>query len=70
MLGIPDKEEALEGATTDAEKIRRFSSEIGEDTRIYGLHRIGRRDANINRKRPVLVQLENKEIIDAMLRKA
>lgn len=70
VLEVPDETEELEGATTDDGKLRNIWDKIGEDARIRGHRRLGRHDGNnTNRKRPILVDLESKDIRDAVLRK-
>ena len=69
VLGAPDEAEALQGATSDVEKLRKIWSENDEDTRIRGHRRLGRHDGNTNRKRPILVEVDSKKIRDDVLRK-
>ena len=69
VLGVPDEDEALNGATSDTEKLRKVWNEVGENTRIHGHRRLGRRDGNVNRKRPILVEVESREVRDSILRK-
>ncbi|ROT79895.1 hypothetical protein C7M84_001373 [Penaeus vannamei] len=70
ILGVPDEGEDLAGATTDENKIRKIWSVIGEEVRIRGHRRLGRRDANSTRKRPILVEVETKQVRDGVLSKA
>ena len=69
LLGVPDEEEELSGVSTDDEKIRKVWSVIGDDVTIRARRRLGRRDTNSNRKRPILVELESKDVRDRILSK-
>ncbi|XP_069972547.1 uncharacterized protein [Penaeus vannamei] len=69
ILGVPDEGEDLAGATTDENKFSKIWSVIGEEVRIRGRRRLGRRDANSTRKRPILV-VETKQVRDGLLSKA
>ena len=70
LLGVPDEGVNLAGATTDGEKINNIWGEIGEEVRIRGHRRLGRRDANSTRRRPILVEVESRQARDAVLDKA
>lgn len=68
VLGVPDEEEELEGASTDEDKIRKIWGVIGKEMRIRGLRRLGRHQTD--RKRPILVQLESKDAREKVLKEA
>ena len=68
VLGVPDEEESLAGATSDNDKLRKVWSVIGEDIEIRSHQRLGRRNDS-GRKRPILVTVKSKQDRDAVLAK-
>ena len=68
VLGVPDEAEDLAGAATDEQKIEKIWRVLG-DVRIRGHRRLGRRDANNTRNRPFLVEVEARQVCDAVLGK-
>ena len=75
VLGVPEEDESMEEATNDEEKLKKIWSVMGEDLRIRSHRRLGRRGGNgqntgnSNRKRPILVEVDRKEIRDTVIGK-
>ena len=69
VLGVPDGDEQLDGATSEEEKIRKIWDVMDENVVIKEHRRLGRNDPNSTRKRPILIQLESKDLRDRILRK-
>lgn len=60
ILGVPDENEALDGATTDEEKIGKIWSQIGVAD-VGGTHRrLGNNASSGTRRRPILFTLADK----------
>ena len=58
VLGVPEDNEVLEGASTDPEKLRKIWSKVGIQEKFISWKRLG----NVgNRKRPILVSMATKE---------
>lgn len=70
MLGVPDKEEALEGATCDDEKLYKIWQVIGANTTIRSHRRLGKRESGSVRQRPILVVVNCRNDRDNILAKA
>ena len=69
VLGVPDGDEQLDGATSEEEKIRKIWDVMDENVVIKEHRRLGRNDPNSTRKRPILIHLESKDLRDRILRK-
>ena len=70
LLGIPEGQDPLEGATVDEEKVKKIWSTIGlNDVKLVSQKRLGRVPDD-DRKRPILVILEDREARDNILQKA
>ena len=71
VFGIPEEREALDGATTDADKLRKVWSEIQveSDVEIKSYKRLGN-TVHDNRPRPILLRVDSKEVRDKVLEKA
>ena len=68
VLGVPDDNESLDGATEDAAKLGKVWEAIGETVPIRKHQRLGRqRDG---RSRPILVHVADKDARDAVIGKA
>ena len=58
VLGVPEDGQDLDGATADAEKLRKIWSKMGTDEELVSYRRLG----NVgNRKRPILATMATKE---------
>lgn len=69
ITGVPDEDEALEGATSEQEKIDKIWSEVGVREAVQLHRRLGSRGEN-HRRRAILVTLDSKEAKDRVLTKA
>lgn len=67
LLGIPEEQESLEGATTDAAKIQKVWTTTGSSVGVRTSRRLGRAGG---RRRPVLVTVASREDRDAVLERA
>ena len=69
VLGVPDGEEALDGETSDEEKLRKIWTQMGVPSDIVSHRRLGRLDAQQggSRKRPILVVVTTKYVRDDVL---
>lgn len=70
VLGVPDEEEALEGATCDDDKLHKIWQVIGANTTIRSHRRLGKRESGSVRQRPILVMVNCKDDRDNTLAKA
>lgn len=71
ILGVPEVETSLEGVTTDEQKIDKIWMKIGHDRNTITSHRrLGNRDGNGNRARPILLTVITREAKDNVLEKA
>ena len=70
ILGVPDEEETLEGATSDEDKIRKIWNVIGASTAVQSHRRLGQREPGATRKRPILVVVSCKGDRDNTLAKS
>ena len=68
LLGVPDDAEALEGVTTDDEKVQKIWDAAGITCSIKSSRRLGKTVGP--RKRPLLVVVESKAVRDEVLEKA
>ena len=68
LFGVPDGSEALEGVTTDDEKVQKVWEAAGITCSIKSSRRLGKTVGP--RKRPLLVVVESKAVRDATLEKA
>ena len=68
VLGVPDDAEALDGATTDTEKLSKIWDAAGINCTIKSSRRIGRNDDG--RRRPIMVEVLAKTDRDNALDKA
>ena len=65
ILGVPDENELLEGATTDQEKLNKIWTKIGVNG-VVGTHRMlggnprGSDESSAPRRRPILLTLQDK----------
>ena len=70
LLGVPEGQETLEGATSDAEKVDKIWTTIGvNDVEILSTKRLGREPVG-ERKRPILLILEHRADRDNILQKS
>ena len=69
ITGAPDDDEALEGSTTEQDKINKIWSEVDARETVQSHRRLGTRSAT-NRRRAILVTLDSKEARDRILTKA
>lgn len=67
LLGIPEEQESLEGATTDEDKIQKVWTTIGSTVGVETSRRLGRAGG---RRRPILVAVASREDRDAVLERA
>ena len=67
LLGVPDDNEALDGATEDIDKIKKVWSAAGITCDIKSARRLG---THTGRKRPIIAVVESKIVRDAALDKA
>lgn len=71
ILGVPEEQESLDGATNDTDKIQKVWGTIGVVDQMCALRRLG--NASVvagNRKRPILITLSSRNARDAALDKA
>lgn len=69
ITGVPDEDEALEGATTEQDKINKIWSEVDAREVVQSHRRLGTR-GDTNRRRAILVTLDSMEAKDRILTKA
>ena len=69
VLGVPDKQVALDGATTDRDKLGKVWEALQDETDIRSHRRLGRLDPGNTRTRPILVTVATKEARDKILEK-
>ena len=69
LLGVPDDHEALDGATTDQDKVDKAWEATRATCRVTSMRRLGKAgDAGQNgRRRPILVTVATREDRDAVL---
>ena len=67
LLGIPDGQESLDGATTDETKIRKVWEKIGSSTGVRTSRRLGKPGG---RPRPILITVASREDRDTVLDRA
>ena len=68
VLGVPDGEEALDGETSDEEKLRKIWMQMEVAYEVVSHKRLGKLDVQGNsRKRPILVVLASKHVRDNVL---
>ena len=70
VLGVPDEQETLEGATRDEDKLHKIWHVIGANTAIRSHRRLGRNESGSTRKRPILVVAGSKDDRDSTLAKS
>ena len=68
LLGVPDDNEALDGATEDIEKIKKVWSAAGITCDIKSARRLGTHTSG--RKRPIIAVVDSKLVRDSALDKA
>ena len=68
VLGAPDENESLDGATTDEGKLSKIWNQLDEPFEIESFRRLGR-VATGQRKRPILVTLPSKRARDKIIEK-
>ncbi len=69
VLGVPDDQTALDGATNDDDKLRKVWEVLDDSTEIRSHRRLGRRDPGSTRTRPILVTVATKDARDKVLEK-
>lgn len=69
ITGVPDEGESLEGSTTEETKLEKIWARLGADYQVKSHRRLGSQGSN-NKRRPVLVTLENKACRDQVLERA
>lgn len=69
VLGVPDEQTVLEGATNDDDKLGKVWDVLEVDTEIRSHRRLGRLDPGNTRSRPILVTVATKEARDRVLEK-
>ena len=69
ITGVPDENEALDGAISDGDKLNKIWSIVGVNEEIQSHRRLGAMGID-NRRRPILLIVGNKEIRDRILEKA
>lgn len=69
ITGVPDEDEALEGATTERNKLNKIWTEVGSTDAVQSHRRLGTRGDN-NKRRAILVTVDSKEAKDRILTKA
>lgn len=67
LLGVPEEQETLQGASTDVAKIQKVWSTIGSSAGVRSSRRLGRPGG---RRRPILVTVDSREVRDAVLERA
>ena len=68
VLGVPDENESLDGATTDEGKLKKIWNQLDETYNIESFRRLGRAVTG-TRKRPILVTLASKNARDKITEK-
>ena len=68
VLGVPDEQESLDGATDDKTKLAKVWESIGESCVVQAHQRLGRQEAG--RSRPILVTVARREERDAVIGRA
>ena len=70
ILGVPDNQESLNGATSDEAKVKKVLEKVEADTEVVrSVRRLGSGN-NSERRRPILVTLASREERDTLLDKA
>lgn len=69
ITGVPDENEALEGATSERDKLIKIWSEAGIQDEVGTHRRLGAMGAQ-NRRRAILISVDSKEARDRILGKA
>ena len=69
VLGVPDVQTALDGATNDDEKLNKVWEVLEDNTEIRSHRRLGRHDPGNTRTRPILVTVATKDARDKVLEK-
>ena len=67
VLGVPDDQTALDGATNDAGKLNKVWEVLEDNTEIRSHRRLGRHDPGSTRTRPILVTVASKDARDKVL---
>lgn len=72
ILGLPEEDESLDGATLDIDKIKKIWCKVGVQEEIASHRRLGDRNraGAGNRKRPILVTTTTRDAKDNVLNKA
>lgn len=72
VLGVPDTNESLDGATIDVDKVKKVWCTAGASSEVVSVRRLGRADAagGSRRSRPILVTVASRKDRDAVLDKA
>ena len=68
VLGVPDEQESLDGATDDDTKLRKVWETVGETSPIQSHQRLGK--PQTGRSRPILVHVATREHRDSAVGKA
>lgn len=61
VLGLPDENEALDGATTDVDKLNRLMNKVGVDNVQYQQRRLGTAGEGQRRNRPLLLTIRDQD---------
>lgn len=69
VLGVPDEQIALDGATNDDDKLGKVWEVLQDSTEIRSHRRLGRQDPASTRARPILVTVATKDARDKVLEK-
>ena len=69
VLGVPDDQTALDGATNDDDKLSKVWEVLEDNTEIRSHRRLERHDPGSGRARPILVTVATKDARDKMLEK-
>ncbi len=67
LLGIPEEQESLDGATTEVAKIQKVLTTIGSSVGVRSFRRLGKRG---QRRRPILVTVASRKDRDAVFERA
>lgn len=70
VLGVPDEQLALDGATNDGDKIEKVWEAMGDSTEVRSHRRLGRYDPGSTRARPILVTVATKTLRDNVIEKS
>lgn len=70
VLGVPDEDEALDGATNDEDKLQMIWKATSAGTAIHSHRRLGQRNPGCTRKRPILVIMGSRSDRDNTLKKS